>query len=196
MNVTTSFTPINSPTDGRNSRMESRVHGNVHARFGGGDTPYPKGSTVPTLRKDFPKAPQGLCKHRLGAATYQRATPLAKQWLEAQLDSNRNGHQATAQPAKPPKAEAIASLPEAPASCNVYVMLAGRKVQLTLRDQDEQRLLARLEQLLQRFPAEEEAEQEPPEGWCTKHGVQMHENTKDGRRWWSHRWNGQWCKGR
>jgi hypothetical protein len=26
------------------------VHGNVHARFGGGDTPYPKGSTVPTLR--------------------------------------------------------------------------------------------------------------------------------------------------
>jgi hypothetical protein len=50
MNVTTSFTPINSPTDGRNSRMESRVHGNVHARFGGGDTPYPKGSTVPTLR--------------------------------------------------------------------------------------------------------------------------------------------------
>jgi hypothetical protein len=47
-------------------------------------------------------------------------------------------------------------LPEAPASCNVYVMLAGRKVQLTLRDSDEQRLLARLEALLKRFPAKEE----------------------------------------
>jgi hypothetical protein len=61
-------------------------------------------------------------------------------------------------------------LPEAPASCNVYVTVAGRKVQMTLRDRDEQRLLARLEQLLQRFPAEDEAEQEPPEGWCTKYG--------------------------
>src|SRR5262245_37659825 len=31
------------------SRMESRVRGNVQARFGEGDTPYPQGSTVPTL---------------------------------------------------------------------------------------------------------------------------------------------------
>jgi hypothetical protein len=29
--------------------MESRVRGNVQARFGEGDTPYPQGSTVPTL---------------------------------------------------------------------------------------------------------------------------------------------------
>ena len=44
-------------------------------------------------------------------------------------------------------------LPEAPVSCNVYVTLAGRKVQVTLRDSDEQRLLARLEARLrdQRF---------------------------------------------
>ena len=46
-----------------------------------------------------------------------------------------------------------AVLPEAPASGNVYVELAGRKVQITLRDQDETRLLARLEALLTRFPS-------------------------------------------
>ena len=44
---------------------------------------------------------------------------------------------------------------------------------MTLRDSDEGRLLTRLEALLKRFPAEAEAEQELPEGWCTKHGVQM-----------------------
>jgi hypothetical protein len=143
------------------------------------------------------KAPQGLCKHRLGAAIYKRATTLAKQRLE-QLDSNRNGHQVTTQPTEASKAEAPVAnaLPEAPASCNVYVTVAGRKVQMTLRDSDEQRLLARLEALLKRFPAEEEAEQEPPEGWCSKHGVQMKENTKNGRRWHSHMVDGKWCHGK
>ena len=34
---------------GTKPRMESRVRGNVQARFGEGDTPYPQGSTVPTL---------------------------------------------------------------------------------------------------------------------------------------------------
>jgi hypothetical protein len=37
---------------GTEPRMESRVRGNVQARFGEGDTPYPQGSTVPTLLKD------------------------------------------------------------------------------------------------------------------------------------------------
>jgi hypothetical protein len=90
--------------------------------------------------KDFPKAPQGFCKHRLGYAIAKRATMLAKQKL-AQLDGTANGHQ----PAEAPKTDALAiSLPEAPASANVYVTLAGRKVQMTLRDSDEQRLLTRL----------------------------------------------------
>ncbi len=52
MNVMTSYTLTNSPTDRRNSRMESRMRGNVQVRFGEGDTPYLKGSTVPTLLKD------------------------------------------------------------------------------------------------------------------------------------------------
>src|SRR5712692_9912377 len=33
--------------------MESRMHGNVQVRFGEGDTPYLKGSTVPTLPLDL-----------------------------------------------------------------------------------------------------------------------------------------------
>ncbi len=36
----------------RNSRMESRIRRKVYVRFGEGDTPYLKGSTVPTLLKD------------------------------------------------------------------------------------------------------------------------------------------------
>jgi hypothetical protein len=60
---------------------------------------------------------------------------------------------------------------------------------------DETRLLARLEALLPRFPPEEEGEQEPPEGWCSKHGVQMqlHHNAKGA--WWSHKTESNWCHG-
>src|SRR5262249_37316460 len=126
--------------------------------------------------KDFAKAPHNFCKHRLSAAIVRRAHELTKQRLE-QLDSASNGtHQPLAEsPQGQPQSEAVSTLPEAPASANGYVTLAGRKVQVTLRDSDEQRLLARLEALLQRFPAEEEPEQTPPEGWCSKHGVQMKE---------------------
>ena len=128
--------------------------------------------------KDFPKAPGNFCKHRLAYAIAKRATTLAKQTL-AQLDGTANGQHAAEQP----KAEAAATpLPEAPASCNVYVTLAGRKVQMTLRDSGEVRLLARLEALLQALPAEAEAEQEPPKGGCsTVIGVQMTQHHKDKR---------------
>jgi hypothetical protein len=79
------------------------------------------------------------------------------------------------------------------------VTLAGRKVQVTLRDSDEQRLLERLETLLQRFPAEAEpeGEQAQPEGWCRKHSAQMKLNHgKDGSTWYSHKTADGWCKGR
>ncbi len=120
---------------------------------------------------------------------------LAKQKLEARLDGNGTGN---GQPtAEAPKADTPATpLPEAPASCNVYVTLAGRKVQVTLRDSDEARMLARLEALLQRFPAEDEPEQEPAEDWCNTHDVKMkqHHNAKGS--WWSHKLdNGKWCHG-
>src|SRR5574341_1126267 len=117
---------------------------------------------------DYPKAPQGFCKHRLAYGIHKRAYTLAKQRL-AKLDSAQDSTSAppTEQPQVQPQAEPVSTLPEAPASVNVHVMLAGRQVQVTLRDSDEQRLLARLEALLKRFPVEEEPAQAQPEGWCS-----------------------------
>jgi hypothetical protein len=89
--------------------------------------------------RDFPQAPSGFCKHRLSAAIYQRATDL----VHHRLETGDVG-----QPARVP------ALPEAPASVNTFVTIAGRQVQVTLRDTDEARLLIRLEALLQRYPAE------------------------------------------
>ena len=45
-----------------------------------------------------------------------------------------------------------APLPEAPASVNVRLTIDGREVQLTLRDTDEERLLERLQAVLQQYP--------------------------------------------
>jgi len=124
--------------------------------------------------KDFAAAPSGWCQHRIAAGLARRATPLAKAKLDA-ATASQNGHSEPQAIQVQPQAEPVSTLPEAPASVNVHITLAGRTVQVTLRDIDEQRLLARLEALLRRFPAEDEleGEQSPPEGWCRKHGVQM-----------------------
>jgi hypothetical protein len=147
--------------------------------------------------KDFPKAPQGFCKHRLAYGIHKRAYALAKQRLD-QLDHTSNG--VSMPPAEPsqaqPQGEAIPALPEAPASVNVHVTLPGRTVQVTLRDSDEQRLLARLEALLQRFPVEDEPEQAPAAGWCSTHGVQMKLRNGEHGSWWSHKTADGWCKGK
>ena len=37
---------------------------------------------------------------------------------------------------------------------------------------------------------------EHPEGRCSKHSVQMHQNHKAGRSWWSHRTAAGWCQGK
>jgi len=140
--------------------------------------------------KDFPKTPSGWCKHRIAAGMAKRAYPLAKSKLET-ATTQKNGHTEH-------QAEPVSTLPEAPASVNVHVTLAGRTVQVTLRDTDEQRLLARLEALLKRFPAEEEpeGEQAPPEGWCSKHGVPMKLRNGEHGSWWSHKTPQGWCKGK
>jgi len=68
------------------------------------------------------------------------------------------------------------------------------RVQLTLRDHDEVRLLARLEAVLQRYP-----QPQPPasqgQGWCAVHNTAMQENHKEGRTWYSHKTDQGWCKG-
>jgi hypothetical protein len=120
-------------------------------------------------------------------------------------------------PQSPPVVTETASapLPEAPASVNVRLLIDGRDCQLTLRDRDEGRLLERLAAVLKQYPLPQPAagptqghNQLSPQqhnaaamhkkvtGFCPVHNVQMKENEKDGRRWFSHQVDGRWCKGR
>jgi len=84
------------------------------------------------------RAPSGWCKHRISAGILKRVTELLPH-EPAQICA----------PTLP--------LPEAPASVNVRLMIGGRDCQVTLRDTDETRLLARLETLLARYATEEPA---------------------------------------
>jgi len=127
---------------------------------------------------------EGWCKHRIAASILKRAEPLARAKLHAYIDAEQSAKQA---------------LPEAPASVNCYVTIAGRNVQLTLRDRDKDRLLRRLEALLGRFPVEDEPQDsaEPPDGWCPIHHVQMKRYSNRRGSWWSHKTDeGTWCKGK
>src|SRR6266700_3840948 len=99
------------------------------------------------------KAPQGFCKHRLAANIYRRAVEM----IAAQ------------------KEEKQVALPEAPASVNVRVVIAGREVQLTLRDTNEQTLLVRLGQLLAQFPVNAAQSGTNGETLCPIHRVPMAE---------------------
>jgi len=82
--------------------------------------------------KDFARAPEGFCKHKIARALMIRLT--------------------RALPQTPPAPAAAAPLPEAPASVNCRLMVAGRECQATLRDSDETRLLARLAAVLTQYP--------------------------------------------
>jgi hypothetical protein len=77
----------------------------------------------------------------IAAGIQKRAHALVQQKLSA----GANGKAAQTQPTP-------VQLPEAPASVNVHLTVNGRQVQLTLRDSDESRLLARLDAVLQRYP--------------------------------------------
>ena len=179
-----------SMAPGGQGTIASQSNGNGVYAVGKGDT---------CSCKDHPKAPKHLCKHVLAYHIFTRATALAKQRLE-QLDAASNGTTTPTpeQGDEAPVATPILPLPEAASSANCYVTLAGRQVQLTLRDHDEQRLLQRLEMLLQQFPiVEEKTQDNPPEGWCPIHHVQMKRYTKHYKTWWSHRLNtGAWCRGK
>src|SRR4030095_12254452 len=134
------------------------------------------------------KAPNGFCKHRLAHGLYRRATEMVQAQEQEPV--------VEVQPAV--TAETVQGLvqhTEAPASVNFHTTLAGRQVQITLRDTDETRLLGRLETLLQRFSVvAEPKEPAQQEGWCYKHNVQMKLNHGKRGSWWSHKLpNGQWC---
>jgi len=138
------------------------------------------------------QAPQGWCAHRIAAGIHKRVGELLP----------------APEPVEMPAAAPMV-LPEAPASVNCHLMIEGRQVQITLRDTDEQRLLARLAAVLRQYPVLPSASAEnqrsaPGEtrgdkgqpGWCQIHACAMHVNEKDGRTWYSHRTDDGWCKGR
>jgi len=81
--------------------------------------------------KDWEQAPQHLCKHRLGAMIALRV-------------------QQALPPEPEPTLAPVAPLPEAPASVNLKVVVAGHEVMVTLRDSSEEALMARLQAFLKR----------------------------------------------
>jgi hypothetical protein len=138
-----------------------------------GTTWYPVNGHCTCL--DAPRAPQGMCKHKLAVMLYRRASEV--------LTSSCGPSQ--------PAAADTPTLPEAPASVNVRLCIGGHECQWTLRDVDETQLAERLERLLTRFPqaakqastkAPQSAAQAPASApgetpTCPYHGA-MRESTK------------------
>src|SRR5712691_1583963 len=140
--------------------------------------------------RDYEKAPHNFCKHRLSAAIARRAQALGK----AKVADTHGQAEPSTQPTPAQPDAPTAPLPEAPASVNVRPEVAGREVQLTLRDSDEGRLLARLDAILQRFPAATKPADTTPQ--CPTHGA-MKPSTK-GKGWYCpvKMADGSWCKSR
>ena len=140
---------------------------------------------APASARTSPKAPSGWYKHRIAAGLYKRAQALVQKKRSAGTNGQAEPSQTQASPAP---------LPEAPASLNVHLTVSGRQVQLTLRDSDESRLLARLDAILERFPVADKPADTTPQ--FPQHGA-MKPSTK-GKGWYCpHKLaNGSWCKGR
>jgi hypothetical protein len=147
------------------------------------------------------------CKHLQAWKLYQYVVgKLAAQEPQASAPSSQASGETSHGP------DASTALPEAPASVNCHLTIAGRQVQLTLRDSDEGRLLQRLAAVLAQYPAPQPpaptqgqpspqqhnaaAMHRPVTGFCPVHNVAMQEQHKNGRTWWSHRTADGWCKGR
>jgi hypothetical protein len=124
------------------------------------------------------KAPEGWCKHRIAAGIQKRVTEMLPPAPE------ESAHHETH------------PLPEAPASVNVHLTIAGRQVQITLRDTDETRLLTRLQTVLAQYPLTPVQDASEDDGWCMVHQVPRKRQQKDGRTWYSHKTPQGWCKGR
>ena len=80
---------------------------------------------------------------------------------------------------------------------NVRLVVHGREMQITLRGDAEAEVLARLEAVLERYPASTKPPAQPQgKEWCSTHGVALKVNHgKDGRTWLSHKTADGWCKG-
>jgi hypothetical protein len=120
-----------------------------------------------------------------------------------------NGHQAdidvdtlyafwpSPQPAPPP-------CPEAAFSLTLRGTLDGIESLLTIRGQTAAEFTANLAAIRglldqpQPTPQASSQAQDRGKEWCSTHGIQMRQTTKDGRSWYSHydETAGRWCKGR
>src|SRR5215470_9083571 len=132
--------------------------------------------------RDFEKAPHNFCKHRLSTAIVRRAQELTK----AKLADTNDQAETPSQPAQPETP--TLPLPEAPVSITLKATLHGHEVLVTLRGVDFASVKAQVEQaavwLKVQVPAQLPTQHtEHPKGWCSKHGVQMTQNHKDGRSW-------------
>jgi hypothetical protein len=161
--------------DGR-AKVASQSNGKVTYHVVNGSCDY----------KDFPRAPEGFCKHRLAYGIHKRALALAKERLAAH-------DQASAPAPVVDQAPSTPALPEAPVSITLKATLNGHEVLVTLRRTDFASVKAQVEQAsqwlsTQSAPADTQV--------CAKHGVPMQRYEKDGRTWYSHKTAGGWCKGR
>jgi hypothetical protein len=159
---------------------------------------------------DFPRAPEGWCRHRIAAGIHKRVhqemaarSPdvepevVLPDAFEPFADNDPEGD-----PEPQPSAPAV-PLPEAPVSITLKATLHGHEVLVTLRGVDFASVKAQVEEAsawLQAQAPAPPASQEPTPGqgkaWCPVHGVQMqrHENAKGV--WYSHYIDGKHCKGR
>jgi hypothetical protein len=92
--------------------------------------------------------------------------------------------------------------PEAIFSCTMEGLIDGHKVLLTARGMTAAAFKANLQSIAGLLDPVQGDAQRPTQassqegGWCRKHNCAMKENEKDGRRWFSHQVDGQWCKGK
>ena len=162
--------------DGGKAKVASQSNGTTVYHIVNGECPC----------KDFPKAPSGWCKHRIAAGMQKRALALVQKKL-----AGTNGH------TEPAQTQPTAPLPEAPVSITLKASLHGHEVLVTLRGTDFASVKAQVEQASQWLTSQAPAQPATTgEGWCSKHGVQMKLNHKDGRQWFSHKTANGWCKGR
>jgi hypothetical protein len=137
--------------------------------------------------KDFSKAPDGLCKHRLGAAIARRAQELVKAQLAPTPQPEASSPPAPPEPLPAP-------LPEAPVSITLKTTLHGHEVLVTLRGVDFASVKAQVEDASQWLQAQRgQTTNTTPQ--CPTHGA-MKPSTK-GRGWYCPRKlaDGSWCKG-
>jgi hypothetical protein len=137
---------------------------------------------------DYPRAPDGWCKHRISAGIAKRVGELLPQAPSGEPEpvTGQLSHDTHAK-------DSMTSLPEAPASVNVRLVIAGRECQLTLRDSDEGRLLARLQTVLAQYPLEAQTASAPVPV-CPYHGA-LKASTK-GKGWYcpAKMADGSYCK--